>query len=234
MKKTKIKTIAIFEGSQIRRHWDAEKELWYFSVVDAVRVLTKSADPRNYWKVLKIRLKAEGSELVTKCNQLKMQASDGKLYLTDTLDTEVMLRLIQSIPSPNAEPFKLWLARVGYERLEETEALAKFALPELKLANMPLNYQTLDLFPVWVYSRSIVSFLSRFCLICESKDKDLETHVSKRSKLKEKVGLQCNLSIRQTHGTKIIRGRTLLQYNTRRLERLFLSSRSRSVSYYHH
>jgi hypothetical protein len=112
-KQLKNKAIAIFEGQQIRRHWDEEKELWYFSVVDVVGVLSASDDPRNYWKVLKSRLKQEGSELVTKCNQLKMRASDGKFYLTDAVDTEVMLRLVQSIPSPNAEPFKLWLARVG-------------------------------------------------------------------------------------------------------------------------
>ena len=91
----KNKAIAIFEGNRIRRLWDEEKELWYFSVTDVVKALGASADPRNYWKVLKNRLKQEGSEVVTKCNQLKMQASDGKFYLTDTADTETMLRLIQ-------------------------------------------------------------------------------------------------------------------------------------------
>lgn len=143
----KIKTVAIFEGSQIRRHWDAEKELWYFSVVDVIGVLTKSTDPRNYWKVFKSRLKTEGSELVTKCNQLKMLASDGKLYLTDTVDTEVMLRLIQSIPSPNAEPFKLWLARVGYERLEET------ADPELAIDRALKTYLQKGYSQNWVNQR---------------------------------------------------------------------------------
>ena len=120
MARDKDKKIALFEGSQIRRHWDEVKELWYFSVVDVVGVLSDSVDARNYWKVLKNRLKEEGSQLVTKCNQLKMVASDGKYYLTDAADTETLLRLVQSIPSPNAEPFKLWLAQVGYERLEET------------------------------------------------------------------------------------------------------------------
>ncbi|MBU1017341.1 MAG: Bro-N domain-containing protein [Patescibacteria group bacterium] len=120
MKKTK-KQLAIFEGKKIRRVWDDEKELWYFSVVDIVNALNASENPRNYWKVLKNRLKQEGSELVTRCNQLKMRASDGKFYLTDTADTETMFRIIQSIPSPKAEPFKLWLARVGYERVEEVE-----------------------------------------------------------------------------------------------------------------
>lgn len=117
MKKTKL---AIFQGKQIRRAWDAEQEKWFFSVTDVVSVLTGSADGRNYWKVLKHRLKKEGSEVVTKCNQLKMIASDGKYYITDAADTETAFRIIQSIPSPNAEPFKLWLARVGYERVEET------------------------------------------------------------------------------------------------------------------
>src|SRR3989339_988185 len=113
--------IAIFEGKRIRRYWDNKKELWYFSVVDVVAVLTNSNNPQVYWRVLKKRLIDEGSnETVTKCNGLKMKAADGKMRLTDIADTEVMLRIIQSIPSPNAEPFKLWLARVGYERLEET------------------------------------------------------------------------------------------------------------------
>lgn len=112
--------LAIFEGKQIRRHWDDARELWYFSVVDVVGALSESSDPRNYWKVLKIRLKEENSEVVTKCNQLKLVAADGKKYFTDCADTETMFRIIQSIPSKNAEPFKLWLARVGYERVEES------------------------------------------------------------------------------------------------------------------
>lgn len=113
--------MAVFEGQKVRRHWDEENEKWWFSIVDIVGALSKSIDPRNYWKVLKNRLKNEGSEVVTKCNRLKMQAPDGKFYLTDVADTETLLRLIQSIPSPNAEPVKLWLARVGYERIEEAE-----------------------------------------------------------------------------------------------------------------
>ena len=123
MKKTTKNKIAIFENKEIRRHWDDEKEEWYFSVVDIVQALTEQPSfqlARNYWKVLKSRLKAEGSETVTNCNQLKMIAEDGKNRETDVADTETILRLIQSIPSPKAEPFKLWLARVGYERLEET------------------------------------------------------------------------------------------------------------------
>src|SRR3989339_1455577 len=121
-KQTKNKAIAIFKGKQIRRHWDDEKELWYFSVIDVIATLTNSNNPQVYWRVLKKRLIDEGSnETVTKCNGLKMKAADGKMRLTDVADTEVMLRIIQSIPSPNAEPFKLWLARVGNERIEESE-----------------------------------------------------------------------------------------------------------------
>lgn len=117
VKKSKI---AIFEGKRIRRHWNDEEEKWYFSVVDVVAALTNSENPQVYWRVLKKRLIDEGSdETVTKCNALKMLAADGKMRLTDVADTEVILRIIQSIPSPNAEPFKLWLARVGYERIEE-------------------------------------------------------------------------------------------------------------------
>ena len=113
--------VAIFEGQHIRRQWDAEKELWYFSVIDVVGVLSASKNPRNYWKVLKNRLSKEGNETVTNCNQLKMRAEDGKMRLTDVADTEQLLRLIQSIPSPKVEPLKQWLARVGYERIEEVE-----------------------------------------------------------------------------------------------------------------
>ncbi len=116
--------IALFEGRQIRCFWDEAKELWYFSVVDIIGVLTGQNNHKkaqSYWTTLKNRLKGEGSEVVTKCDQLKMMASDGKFYYTDAADTETLFRLIQSIPSPNAEPFKLWLARVGYERVEETE-----------------------------------------------------------------------------------------------------------------
>ncbi|MFH1566138.1 MAG: BRO family protein [bacterium] len=121
MKRNK-RQLAIFEGKKIRRVWDDAKELWYFSVVDVIAVLTNSDNPPVYWRVLKKRLLDEGSnETVTKCNGLKMKASDGKMRFTDVADTETMFRVIQSIPSPKAEPFKLWLARVGYERVEETE-----------------------------------------------------------------------------------------------------------------
>ena len=112
--------IQLFEDKRIRTAWDEEKEEWYFSVVDVVAVLTDSVDPAAYWRKLKQRLKAEGNETVTNCHGLKMTAPDGKKRLTDVADAEQLLRIIQSIPSPKAEPFKLWLAQVGRERIEET------------------------------------------------------------------------------------------------------------------
>ncbi len=111
--------IKLFEQKQVRTHWDAENEEWYFSVIDIVEVLTESPSPRKYWSVLKTRLKKEGSELATNCSQLKMQSTDGKYYKTDCMTTKNILRLVQSIPSPKAEPFKMWLAEVGNERLNE-------------------------------------------------------------------------------------------------------------------
>jgi len=118
---TKENAIRLFQDHRVRVHWNEEEEKWFFSIVDIIGILTESVNPNNYWKVLKNRLKKEGSELVTNCNQLKMESSDGKYYKTDVADTEQLLRLIQSIPSPKAEPFKIWLAKVGYERIEETE-----------------------------------------------------------------------------------------------------------------
>ena len=118
---TKKNAIRLFQDQKVRVHWDENKEKWFFSIIDIVGVLTESPNPRKYWSVLKTRLKKEGSELATDCSQLKMQSVDGKFYKTDVADTEQLLRLIQSIPSPKAEPFKLWLAKVGYERIEETE-----------------------------------------------------------------------------------------------------------------
>jgi len=103
-----MSNIKLFESKKIRSHWNAEQEKWYFSIVDVIGILTDSPNPRNYWKVLKHRLVKEGNESVTNCNQLKMQSADGKFYLTDVADTEQLFRLIQSIPSPKAEPFKVW------------------------------------------------------------------------------------------------------------------------------
>ena len=140
--------LAIFEGKQIRRHWDNKKELWYFSVVDVISVLTESDNPQVYWRVFKKRLIDEGSnETVTKCNSLKMKATDGKMRLTDVADTETMLRIIQSIPSPNAEPFKLWLARVGYERVEEA------ADPEITIRRALQAYRRQGRSESWINQR---------------------------------------------------------------------------------
>ncbi len=113
-------SIKIFESRQVRTAWNEENEEWYFSIVDVIEVLTESIDPPAYWRKLKQRLKAEGNETVTNCHGLKMVATDGKMRLTDVANTEQLFRLIQSIPSPKAEPFKQWLAKVGYERLKET------------------------------------------------------------------------------------------------------------------
>jgi len=139
--------IAIFDGNKIRSHWDDDKELWYFSVVDVIQVLTNSSIPRRYWSDLKIKLNSEGSEVYEKIVQLKMKAPDGKYYLTDVADTEAMLRLVQSIPSPKAEPLKLWLAQVGYERLEET------ADPELAINRALKTYLRKGYSREWINQR---------------------------------------------------------------------------------
>ena len=139
-----------FEGQSIRRAYDEKTETWYFSVVDIIQVLTQQPDfqaARNYWKVLKNRLSKEGSESVTKCNQLKMEAADGKNYLTDAADPETLLRLIQSIPSPKAEPIRLWLANVGYERMQE------IADPERSIARARENWQKHGRSDKWIEQR---------------------------------------------------------------------------------
>ncbi len=143
------KRIIIFDDQPVRRAWNAEEEKWYFSVVDIVGVLTESKDPRNYWKVLKNRLKAEGSEVVTKCNQLKMLSKDGKKRQTDTADVGTVFRILQSIPSPKAEPFKLWLAKVGYERLQETVD------PELSISRGRKNWQVMGRSKKWIEQRML-------------------------------------------------------------------------------
>ena len=139
--------IKLFEDRKVRSLWDAEKEEWYFSVVDVVAVLTDSPNPNNYWKVLKNRLKKEGSQLVTDCNQLKMPSSDGKFYKTDCMTTEQIFRLIQSIPSPKAEPFKLWMAQVAKERLDEMQD------PELTIDRAMLEYKALGYSDSWINQR---------------------------------------------------------------------------------
>ncbi len=142
--------LAIFEGHKIRRHYDEGTETWWFSVVDIIRVLTQSADyqaARKYWKVLKGRLNKEGSQLVTNCYQLKMPAADGKNYLTDVATAETLLRLVQSVPSPKAEPIKLWLAKVGYERMQE------MADPARSLARARETWQKQGRSAKWIEQR---------------------------------------------------------------------------------
>lgn len=117
----KEKAIKLFHDQKVRVHWDEDKEKWYFSIVDVIGILAENSRPRKYWNDLKKKLKEEGSQLSEKIGQLKMQSVDGKYYATDVADSEQLLRLIQSIPSPKAEPFKIWLSKVGYERIEETE-----------------------------------------------------------------------------------------------------------------
>jgi len=143
----KENSIRLFKDQEVRVRWDEDKEKWFFSIIDIVGILTKSANPRKYWSVLKTRLKKEGSELATSCSQLKMQSSDGKFYKTDVSDTEQLLRLIQTIPSPKAEPFKLWLAKVGYERIEETED------PELSFERAMQTYMKKGYSKEWVNQR---------------------------------------------------------------------------------
>ena len=142
-----MSNIKLFESKQIRSVWSEKEQKWLFSVVDVVAALTDSQNPQVYWRVLKKRLLAEGNETVTNCNGLKMTAPDGKMRLTDVADTEQLLRLIQSIPSPKAEPFKLWLARVGYERLEEIEN------PELSAKRMRELYKAKGYSDEWIEKR---------------------------------------------------------------------------------
>ncbi len=140
-------SIKLFESKQVRSLWNETEEKWYFSIVDIIAVLTDSPNPRKYWSVLKTRLKSEGSQLTTNCSQLKMQSADGKFYLTDVADTEQLFRLIQSIPSPKAEPFKLWLAQVAAERLDEMQD------PELSIDRSLEQYLQLGYSENWINQR---------------------------------------------------------------------------------
>ena len=144
---TKHNQIQLFEEKKVRTVWDDAEEKWYFSIVDAVAVLTDSPDPRNYWKVLKHRLKKEGNQSVTDCNQLKLPSSDGKYYKTDVADTEQLFRLIQSIPSPKAEPFKLWMAQVAADRLDQIQD------PELGIEQALTDYKRLGYSDNWINQR---------------------------------------------------------------------------------
>ncbi len=144
---TKETAIKLFEEKQIRSLWSDQEEKWYFSIVDVVRILTESPNPRKYWSVLKTRLKKEGSQLTTNCSQLKLKSSDGKFYKTDVADTEQLFRLIQSIPSPKAEPFKLWIAKVARERIDEIED------PEIGIDRLMETYLKKGYSKEWVNQR---------------------------------------------------------------------------------
>lgn len=143
----KENAIRIFEQKQVRIHWDDEQEKWYFAIVDVVAALTDSPNPQVYWRVLKKRLKDEGNETVTNCNGLKMRAPDGKMRMTDVADTEQIFRLIQSIPSSKAEPFKVWLAQVASERLDEMQD------PELSIDRALKQYLNLGYSESWINQR---------------------------------------------------------------------------------
>ena len=164
---TQKESIRLFEERKVRAIWDDEQEEWYFSIVDVISILTDSPNPRKYWSVLKTRLKREGSELTTNCSQLKMQAADGKKYLTDVANTEQLFRLIQSVPSPKAEPFKLWIAQVAKERLNQMQD------PELSIEQAMADYKRLGYSDNWINQR-LKSIEIRKDLTDEWKKRGLE------------------------------------------------------------
>ena len=144
---TKKEAIQLFEEKKVRTVWDDEQEEWYFSIVDVCGVLTDSPNPRNYWKVLKHRLLKEGNQTVTNCNQFKLRADDGKMRMTDVADTEQLFRLIQSIPSPKAEPFKLWMAQVASQRIDQMQD------PEKSIDQAIVDYKRLGYSDAWINQR---------------------------------------------------------------------------------
>ena len=164
---TQKESIRLFEERKVRAIWDDEQEEWYFSIVDVISILTDSPNPRKYWSVLKTRLKREGSELTTNGSQLKMQAADGKKYLTDVANTEQLFRLIQSVPSPKAEPFKLWIAQVAKERLDQMQD------PELSIEQAMADYKRLGYSDNWINQR-LKSIEIRKDLTDEWKKRGLE------------------------------------------------------------
>ena len=164
---TQKESIRLFEERKVRAIWDDEQEEWYFSIVDVISILTDSPNPRKYWSVLKTRLKREGSELTTNWSQLKMQAADGKKYLTDVANTEPLFRLIQSVPSPKAEPFKLWIAQVAKERLDQMQD------PELSIEQAMADYKRLGYSDNWINQR-LKSIEIRKDLTDEWKKRGLE------------------------------------------------------------
>lgn len=144
---TKKQAIQLFQDRKVRTVWDDKEEKWYFSIVDVCAVLTDSPNPRNYWKVLKHRLLKEGNQTVTNCNQLKMQAEDGRMRLTDVADTQQLFRIIQSIPSPKAEPFKQWMAQVASQRIDQMQD------PELNIDQAIIDYKRLGYSDAWINQR---------------------------------------------------------------------------------
>ena len=164
---TQKNAIKLFEEKKVRTVWDDETEEWYFSVVDVIEVLTESENPRKYWSVLKTRLKKEGNQTATNCSQLKMEASDGRKRLTDVATTEQLFRLIQSIPSPKAEPFKLWIAQVAKERLDQMQD------PELSIEQAMMDYKRLGYSDNWINQR-LKSIEIRKDLTDEWKKRGLE------------------------------------------------------------
>ena len=169
---TQHNAIKLFEAKKVRTVWEDKEEKWYFSIVDVVAVLTDSPNPRKYWSVLKTRLKKEGSELTTNCSQLKMKSADGKMYLTDVADTQQLLRVIQSIPSPKAEPFKLWIAQVAKERLDQMQD------PELSIEQAMVDYKRLGYSDNWINQR-LKSIEIRKDLTDEWKKRGLEAKTGK-------------------------------------------------------
>ena len=164
---TQKESIRLFEERKVRAIWDDEQEEWYFSIVDVIQILTDSADGRKYWNKLKQRLKEEGSELVTNCHQLKLRSTDGKMRLTDVANTEQLFRLIQSVPSPKAEPFKLWIAQVAKERLDQMQD------PELSIEQAMADYKRLGYSDNWINQR-LKSIEIRKDLTDEWKKRGLE------------------------------------------------------------
>lgn len=164
---TKKEAIKFFEEKKVRTLWDDETEEWYFSIIDVIAVLTESDNPRKYWSVLKTRLRKEGNETATNCSQLKMPSLDGKMRLTDVATTEQLFRLIQSIPSPKAEPFKLWIAQIAKERLDQMQD------PELSIEQAMMDYKRLGYSDSWINQR-LKSIEIRKDLIDEWKKHNLQ------------------------------------------------------------
>jgi DNA-damage-inducible protein D len=200
-----VEDLTIFESNKIRRHYDEKSKTWYFSIIDIIQVLIQQSDfqtARKYWNKLKERLKIEGNESVTNCHQLKLPASDGKNYLTDVADAETLLRLIQSIPSPKAEPIKLWLAKVGYERIKE------IADPELSLDRARENWQKHGRSEKWIQQR-MMSQETRNKLTDYWKDHDVTKE--------EEYAILTNIIHQEWTGLTVIEHKTLKNLKTQNL-----------------